>query len=248
MALGEDCPAPPKNQPPAKILWRKRRVRRPRRRVCLLKGCERVFRPQQPLARYCSEACRAEARRWRQWKARRRYRHSPNGKQKRQAQSRRYRERRQVAPERKTVIDSAARVIPIEFFFVLLRPSGVLCGIPAQPAFTPAAVLFPPLPPRAGTGSGAGAALAPTTRGLAVDPSSGENGQALAAMKAADIVRAYCTQSFRVATFSLRTTRRGRGSEARRCCATSFSLLLHEGSEGAGWNWNFINSCFATSG
>ncbi|HTG60849.1 MAG TPA: hypothetical protein VMG63_15755, partial [Terriglobia bacterium] len=44
----------------------------------------RVFRPQQPMARYCSGACQAEARRWRQWKARRRYRQSPNGKQKRQ--------------------------------------------------------------------------------------------------------------------------------------------------------------------
>ena len=79
-----------------------RRTRRPRRRVCLLKDCGRVFRPQQPMARYCSGACQAEARRWRQWKARRRYRQSPNGKQKRQAQSRRYRERRKQRQARET--------------------------------------------------------------------------------------------------------------------------------------------------
>ncbi len=126
MALGEDCPTPPKNQPPAKILWHQRRARHPRRRVCLLKGCGRVFRPQQPMARYCSEGCQAEARRWRQWKARRRYRQSPNGKHKRQAQSRRYRERRKVAPEQKTITPSTARVIPTRDFFVRLRPSRVL--------------------------------------------------------------------------------------------------------------------------
>ena len=79
------------------------RARHPRRRVCLLKGCGRVFRPQQPLARYCSEACQTEARRWRQWKARRRYRQSTNGKQKRQAQSRRYRERRRERQARETL-------------------------------------------------------------------------------------------------------------------------------------------------
>jgi hypothetical protein len=126
MALGEDCPTPPKNQPPAKILWRKRRARRPRSRVCLLKGCERIFRPQQPMARYCCDACRKEARQWRQWKARRRYRQSPNGKQKRRAQSRRYRERRKVAPEQKTVTPSTARVISTRFFFVRLRPPRLL--------------------------------------------------------------------------------------------------------------------------
>ena len=97
-----------------------RRTRRPRRRVCLLKDCGRVFRPQQPLARYCSEACQAEARWWRQWKARRRYRQSPNGKQKRQAQSRRYRARRKEQQARETAALTAARVIPTKFFLVLL--------------------------------------------------------------------------------------------------------------------------------
>jgi len=61
----------------------------------LLKGYGRVFRPQQPMGRNCSEACQAEAWRQRQWKVRRRYRQSPNGKQKSQAQNRRYRKRRE---------------------------------------------------------------------------------------------------------------------------------------------------------
>jgi hypothetical protein len=120
MAPDEDCPTAPKNQAPPKAPWRPRRARRPRSRVCLLKGCGRIFRPQQPMARYCSEACQAEARRWRQWKARRRYRQSPNGRQKRQAQSRRYRERRKQRPVRETTAALAARVIPTKFFFVLL--------------------------------------------------------------------------------------------------------------------------------
>jgi hypothetical protein len=92
MAPHEDPLTSPENQLPG-VWGPKPRVRRPRRRKCLLKGCRRKFRPQQPLARYCSEACRERARQWRAWKARRRYRQSTNGKQKRQAQSRRYRER-----------------------------------------------------------------------------------------------------------------------------------------------------------
>ena len=65
-----------------------RRARHPRRRACLLKGCERRFRPVHPLTRYCSQECRKQARQWRAWKARHRYRQSEAGKQKRRAQSR----------------------------------------------------------------------------------------------------------------------------------------------------------------
>ena len=128
MGPDKDSSTPPKNQDtrgtpgtPGTFETKacRRRARRPRSRACLLKGCERVFRPQQPLIRYCSEACREQARRWREWKARRRYRQSADGKQKRQAQSRRYRERRKAEPERKTAALSGARVIPIKFFFVL---------------------------------------------------------------------------------------------------------------------------------
>src|SRR5215831_21328918 len=112
----QDCPTSPKNQPPTRVSRCPCRARRPRRRVCLLKGCGHVFRPEQPRARYCGEACREQARRWRQWKARRRYRQSPNGKQQRQAQSRRYRERRPERPALETAPVTAARVIPTKFF------------------------------------------------------------------------------------------------------------------------------------
>jgi len=67
--------------------------RRPRRRLCLLKGCEKPFQPSHPQARYCSEACRQAARRWRAWRARQRYRATDQGKACRRSQSRRYRER-----------------------------------------------------------------------------------------------------------------------------------------------------------
>ena len=131
MGPDKDSPASPKNQDAGRILGSegRRRARRPRSRICLLKGCGRVFRPQQPLARYCSAACRQQARRWRQWKARRRYRQSANGKQQRQAQSRRYRERRKEQQAQETAAITAARVIPTNFFFVLLRPPGLLCGV-----------------------------------------------------------------------------------------------------------------------
>ena len=75
----------------------RKRARRPRMRACLLKECEQRFRPVHPLTRYCSEECREQARRWREWKARRQYRQSEAGKQKRRAQSRRYRLRCQRA-------------------------------------------------------------------------------------------------------------------------------------------------------
>jgi hypothetical protein len=132
MGPDKDSPASAKNQDAGRTLGsagRRRRARRPRRRVCLLKDCGRVFRPQQPLARYCSEACRQQARRWRQWKARRRYRQSANGKQKRQAQSRRYRECRKERQAQETAAVTTARVIPTIFFFMLLRPAGLLCGV-----------------------------------------------------------------------------------------------------------------------
>jgi hypothetical protein len=132
MGPDKDSPASAKNQDAGRTLGsagRRRRARRPRRRVCLLKDCGRVFRPQQPLARYCREACRQQARRWRQWKARRRYRQSANGKQKRQAQSRRYRECRKERQAQETAAVTAARVIPTIFFFMLLRPVGLLCGV-----------------------------------------------------------------------------------------------------------------------
>ena len=73
---------------------------RPRRRLCLLKGCEQPFEPSHPQARYCSAGCRAAARRWRCWRASRTYRAGEAGQARRREQSRRYRERlRERRPE-----------------------------------------------------------------------------------------------------------------------------------------------------
>src|SRR2546430_15961202 len=81
MAPDEDCRTSPKNQPAAKIL--QRRARRPRNRDCLLKGCGQEFRPQQPLARYCGETCREQARQWRGGEGRGGYGRAADGQQKR---------------------------------------------------------------------------------------------------------------------------------------------------------------------
>ena len=75
--------------PPGQESCRPRRARR-----CLLKDCERWFRPLRPQSRYCSGACAAAARRWRHVKASRRYRASAGGRACRCEQNRRYRQRR----------------------------------------------------------------------------------------------------------------------------------------------------------
>jgi hypothetical protein len=104
MGPSKDPAIPAENQAPRSPRgWGyEERVRRPRKRVCLLKGCERQFRPMHALTRYCSQECREEARRWREWKARHRYRQSEGSKQKRRAQSRRYRMRHPRAGEAKS--------------------------------------------------------------------------------------------------------------------------------------------------
>ena len=66
---------------------------RPRRRICLLKGCEQPFDPPHPLSRYCSPKCVEAARRHSRYVAARRYRATPEGKNKRKEQSRRRRRR-----------------------------------------------------------------------------------------------------------------------------------------------------------
>jgi hypothetical protein len=107
---------------------RKRPARRPRRRRCLLKGCERCFRPRQAHQRYCSEPCRAAARKWSRWKAQQRYRETTAGQEKRNGQSRRYRERvKSRKPPEPEAVREAARVITKEHFFrARLRPAGLL--------------------------------------------------------------------------------------------------------------------------
>ena len=160
MGLCEDPSTRSQNQATEKNPRWKRRVRRPRSRICLLKGCGRTFRPEHPLTRYCSAPCREQARQWREWKARHRYRQADGGRQKRQAQSRRYRLRRKAREKQKTAAVSGREGHHNKIFFVLLRSPRVLRGVSAQPEVTAAEVLYPCVSPCPGTGFGAGEALA----------------------------------------------------------------------------------------
>jgi hypothetical protein len=140
---------------------RKRSARQPRIRRCLLKGCEQGFHPRQPRQRYCSERCREAARKWSRWKAQQRYRATTTGKQKRNGQSRRYRERvrSRKATEPEAASD-AARVITIEAFFrSFLRPAGLLRGVRSPAAKSLATLLLARLPARDGTRPRTGAPL-----------------------------------------------------------------------------------------
>jgi hypothetical protein len=140
---------------------RKSLARRPRTRCCLLKGCEQRFHPRQARQRYCSERCQEGARKWSRWKAQQRYRETAAGQQKRNGQSRRYRERvkSRIAPEPEEVNDPA-RVITTEHFFrPFLRSARLLRGIRAPATKPLATLLFAVLPARNGAHSRAGAAL-----------------------------------------------------------------------------------------
>jgi hypothetical protein len=119
MSPSQDPLSPPEKQRLSEPPSLTRRARRPRGRRCLLKGCESVFRPQHPLARYCRSACTEAARQWGKWKAQLHYRQSPNGRQKRQAQCRRNRERRKAKGVRtKNRLDGRREGHPHRIFFV----------------------------------------------------------------------------------------------------------------------------------
>ncbi len=106
---------------------RKQSVRRPRARKCLLKGCEQWFHPRHARQRYCGEACRTQARKWAQRKAREIWRATATGKQKRNGQSQRYRERLKTRkPPEKDAVPEPARVIIKKFFRRRLRPARLL--------------------------------------------------------------------------------------------------------------------------
>jgi hypothetical protein len=122
--------------------------RRFRLRPCLLKGCERLFRPSHPQTRYCSAACRQAARSWRRWQASQQYRSSEQGKQRRRQQSRRYRERLR---QRATVVlaaapaaASAATPTPREG----QRPATNLANFLGRPCCRPGCYALFPLQPR----------------------------------------------------------------------------------------------------
>jgi hypothetical protein len=78
--------------------------------------------------RYCSQQCRQAAQQWSEWKAQQKYRATATGKEKRNGQSRRYRQRvrmrQQTAPQE--AVAEAARVITNFFFRSQLRPAGLL--------------------------------------------------------------------------------------------------------------------------
>ena len=118
MGLSKNPTNPDQKQEAAR---RKRSRCAPRTRRCLLKGCERRFRPRQAHQRYCSGQCRKEARVWSRWKAQQRYRDTKPGKAKRNGQSRRYRERvRDREPPTDEAVADAARVITPDFFSMLV--------------------------------------------------------------------------------------------------------------------------------
>ena len=104
------------------------RRKRPRARRCLLKGCGQCFHPRQAHQRYCGQQCRRQARRWSRWKAQQNYRSTTAGKEKRNGQSRSYRQRaRNRKRAANEAIAEAARVItPEDFFRSLLRPARLL--------------------------------------------------------------------------------------------------------------------------
>lgn len=154
----------PQNQGTTPCQRRKQARRRPRMRRCLLKGCENRYRPWQARQRYCSAACREAARAWSGWKAQQEYRATPNGKEKRRAQSRRYRERvRSRQPQVVPPAEAAARVITKNFFRSFLRPARLLRRIRAPPPITAPALLLEGVPRGDGARLGAGTALAGST-------------------------------------------------------------------------------------
>lgn len=140
-----------------------RRHLRPRR--CLLKGCEQHFRPRHTQQRYCSMSCRQAARKWSRWKSQARYRATVAGKEKRNGQSRRYRERvRNRKQPEKDAVTEPTRVITNNFFRCLLRSAWLLRRIPPAATVAAAAILLTCLPACHGAGLGTGAALAKKTR------------------------------------------------------------------------------------
>ena len=161
MGPSEDLPKPRINQE----CCRSRPRRRARARRCLLKGCNRVYRPDHPLQRYCSEACRREAQRWRRWKAQEKYRATALGRAMRKKQCRRRRKRRKTLSE---AAERGARVTPIRFFRSWLRSPWLLRKVPENPALSPAAFLLARMPARAGARFGAGTTLEGTGSGARV--------------------------------------------------------------------------------
>ena len=115
---------------------RPHRPRWRRWRRCLLKGCGQWFQPSHPSCRYCSLPCVAEAERWRDWRSQHKYRASGNGRQHRQQQARRYRQRypkRRRPACRPPPVAAAPRQL-VELRQIVSRPAGLPPPIAAAPA------------------------------------------------------------------------------------------------------------------
>src|SRR5262249_40944729 len=97
--------------------------------------------------------CGQAARRWSRWKAQQDYRASQAGKEKRNRQSRRYRERVKMRPQAapEEAVAEPARGITENFFRPLLRPAWLLRRLRATASFSPPALLFACMPARPGT-------------------------------------------------------------------------------------------------
>jgi hypothetical protein len=120
------------------------RPQRFRRRRCLLKDCEQWFVPSHAQCRYCSVACRAIARQWRRWRAQQKYRASRHGRERRQQQACRYRQRWRAASTC-AASGSCAAVTASS-----TRPSAPVDR---------AAAACPPMPPTSAAGVGGGSTL-----------------------------------------------------------------------------------------
>ena len=173
----EDSTRPAEDREPGR---RQTPGRRPRTRRCLLKGCERRFRPRRAGQRYCSAECRRAARQWSRWKAQQSYRATAAGKEKRNGQSRRYRERvrnrQQAAPEE--AVPETARVITQRFFSTTVATAPAATrDSPRQPRSPAPALLFAHVPARHGTSLATGAALAPRSATAVEDLSQTQSAQ-----------------------------------------------------------------------
>jgi len=102
-------------------------------RLCLLKGCEKRFRPKYPWSRYCGDKCRREARRWSLWKSQKRYRATGIGRQQRRAQSCRHRERVRTRKPSKSTTEESARVIKAKIFSTVPATGLVVMSYSCEP-------------------------------------------------------------------------------------------------------------------
>jgi hypothetical protein len=125
-------------------------------------GATAPYRGGSARERYCSPECRRAAREWSCWKAHQRYRATAAGREHRQGQSRRYRERvrsRQQPTPEPAVPD--ARVITTVFFRSLLRSPRLLPGIRATAEIAAPTILFARVPAGHGTRPGTRTPVAP---------------------------------------------------------------------------------------